>query len=141
MTNSVSIKMSETIDVQRRAPMSSVEYAVLVACEGQTPSIIRRDVCITKDYFKESFEAIYYSDNDDDQYTLAHYERTIENGTLKEMFAHDHMFSIADIEVYLETPTDNMFPSDSMFFGKDLIKVWGKWEECVKEVLRKAQSR
>ena len=57
------------------------------------------------------------------------------------MFSHDHMFSIADVEVYLETPTDNMFPSDSMFFGKDLIKVWDKWEDCVKEVLRKAQPR
>lgn len=131
-TNNVSIKVHDAIDAKMTGPMSPVQHVVLVSCKGQTPTCITHDICVTKDYCKESFEAEYWDDRDDECYTLAHYERTIENGVLTEMFANKHIFSIADIEMYLQTPTDSLFTSDCKFFGINLIEMWGKWDEVIK---------
>lgn len=145
-TNKQSVKVNETIDAKSAAQMSPVMKTLLEFCEGQSPTYIRHNICITGDYFKEKFECEYLSqssdlDDDTDSYTLAHYERTIENGVLKESLSHDHMFSVSDVEVYEETKVAFLFPSDSEMFGIDLISMWGKWKECATFLKRKAQPR
>lgn len=133
--NGKSIQMSECIN-DHRTQLYGIPAILWNTVNWQQPDWISHHIEITDKYVEEVFEVRRITDDGDEIEAMLMYERRVENGMLIEMLAPQHIFGLVDVKKYKETVWNDKFPTDTYFFGRNLIENWGKSEE-IAEWIRK----
>lgn len=134
-TNGKLVEISECIEDHRKE-MYGIPAILWQTVNWQTPQWISHHLQITKEYCKEIFAVMRVEDNGEEIETMLEYERWVEKGKLVERLAPNHIIGLIDVKKYKETIWDENFPSDTYFFGRNLIESWGNTKE-IAEWIRK----